>query len=366
MQQENKNDSVQLSSRYQQYMFAIGHLRGTSRPEVFPIGEESEKDTRRVGEEVSYCLDANYAKGTNTIKKGRRQIVQLNKPVHSNDRVYSEEGLSPTLNTMQGGNRQPFIKGESKIRRLTPKECERLQGLPDGHTEFGIDTCYHIRYNKDSNNIKKLDLCKQTTVKKLNSKNAQWKIVKENKLPISVTALCTIKDIKEQGQQRLLKEILKGIKSVSIAIVKSEKLEQWECVINITKCGDSMGTHFTWKINAVNQEVVGTLETGQENQSTELLWKNISEESLLQMKYHTTLTGLRPIIESVIYTFVQGLNMQLSINNLTVSSQNQLAVNVLSLRTESIVKESDSARYKMCGNAVTVNVVKEIIKSLIV
>lgn len=36
-------------------------------------------------------------------------IVQLNKPKHSNNRVYSPSGVSPALNTMQGGNRQPFI-----------------------------------------------------------------------------------------------------------------------------------------------------------------------------------------------------------------------------------------------------------------
>lgn len=161
-------------------IFIIGHLRGTSRPEVFPFGEESTEDTRRVGEEVAYCLDANYAKGTNTIKKGRRQIVQVNQPKHSNDRVYDPKGVSPTLNTMQGGNRQPFVKikeatkkgyaeateGDSinlsvpnsktrrgrvgkgvaqtldtgmhqhtlqggSIRRLTPTECMRLQGFPD-------------------------------------------------------------------------------------------------------------------------------------------------------------------------------------------------------------------------------------------
>ena len=126
-----------------------------------------------------------------------------------------------------------------------------------------------------------------------------------------------------------------------------------------------MGTHSIWKIKEKNQVAEDTSEIGQENQFTELSWKNISEESLLQMKYHTILMVLRPIIESVIYTFVQGLSIQLSINNLTVSSLNQLTMNVLSLRTESIVKLSDSARYKMCGNAVSVPVIKEIIKKII-
>lgn len=73
-------------------------------------------------------------------------IKQLNKPTHSNYRVYAEEGISPTLNTMQGGMRQPFIAltkkrtNEIKIRRLTPLECERLQGFPDQWTKGFSDT----------------------------------------------------------------------------------------------------------------------------------------------------------------------------------------------------------------------------------
>jgi DNA (cytosine-5)-methyltransferase 1 len=107
------------------------------------------------------------------------KCIQINKPLHSNNRVYSDEGLSPKLNTMQGGHRQPFIyvknatkKGyleayegdgvnleqtnsktrrgrvqeklaptlqcndargviekDMRIRKLTPKECFRLQGF---------------------------------------------------------------------------------------------------------------------------------------------------------------------------------------------------------------------------------------------
>ena len=48
----------------------------------------------------SFCIDANYHKGTsveNYLNKGRRQLVPDN----------------------------------TKIRKLTPTECERLQGVPD-------------------------------------------------------------------------------------------------------------------------------------------------------------------------------------------------------------------------------------------
>jgi len=62
-------------------VFIVGHLRGTPRPEVFPIGESSVQS-----------------------------VEQLNNPKHSNDRIYGTDGISPTLNTMQGGRRQPFIQ----------------------------------------------------------------------------------------------------------------------------------------------------------------------------------------------------------------------------------------------------------------
>ena len=51
---------------------------------------------------------------------------------HQSNTVYSSEGLSPALDTMQGGNRQPKILSEDiRIRKLTPLECWRLMGFDD-------------------------------------------------------------------------------------------------------------------------------------------------------------------------------------------------------------------------------------------
>ena len=48
-------------------------------------------------------------------------------------RVYGSDGLSLTLNTMEGGNRQPKVltPKDFRIRKLTPKECYRLMGFSD-------------------------------------------------------------------------------------------------------------------------------------------------------------------------------------------------------------------------------------------
>lgn len=47
--------------------------------------------------------------------------------------AYSEE-QSPTLEGGGGGNNKPALHYGMAVRRLTPTECERLQGMPDGHT----------------------------------------------------------------------------------------------------------------------------------------------------------------------------------------------------------------------------------------
>jgi len=163
----------------------VGHLRGECSGEVFPITGndrqtfESNKiivsrkqRTETSLQNISSTLTSHYRGSPDG--DGRPGIIQLNQPTHSNDRVYGTAGVSPTLNTMQGGNRQPFVKikknGEpkasqaiaatltggghsggnhsdmdllkfenSRIRRLTPKECERLQGFPDDWTKYGED-----------------------------------------------------------------------------------------------------------------------------------------------------------------------------------------------------------------------------------
>jgi DNA-cytosine methyltransferase len=55
--------------------------------------------------------------------------------------VYDISGIAPTLNTMQGGYREPIILDEktNKLRRLTSLECERLMGWKEDWTKYGIN-----------------------------------------------------------------------------------------------------------------------------------------------------------------------------------------------------------------------------------
>jgi site-specific DNA-cytosine methylase len=69
-------------------------------------------------------------------------IHEITKGVPQSQRVFSPEGVSMTLRAQTTGG-PDSIKvqvAKERVRRLTPVECERLQGFPDGHTEGVSDT----------------------------------------------------------------------------------------------------------------------------------------------------------------------------------------------------------------------------------
>lgn len=143
----------------------VGHLRGTARPKVFPIGGES--------------------RGTVA-----NEIKTANRPTHSSRRVYLAAGISPTLKararqdepgpplvlvpeatkkgyaearpgqainlshpnsktrrgrvsdispTIETSPQLYTLTVDNRVRRFTPKECERLQAFPDNWTEYGVE-----------------------------------------------------------------------------------------------------------------------------------------------------------------------------------------------------------------------------------
>nr|NIW13533.1 hypothetical protein [Candidatus Thorarchaeota archaeon]NIW51633.1 hypothetical protein [Candidatus Korarchaeota archaeon] len=187
-------------------VFIVGYPRGESRREIFPIRGD-EQEVRKVGSDISFCVDANYWKGPSPtgVKKSKRQLIQVGNvdtKGHNSlwGRVYDPEGLGVTLKAEGGGTgaktglykvalterrteeakriRRKKMKEEGKdwsprrgkelvprtdglgncltagqtkehlllegedeefrIRKLTPLECERLMGLPDEWTRYGI------------------------------------------------------------------------------------------------------------------------------------------------------------------------------------------------------------------------------------
>lgn len=164
-------------------VFIIGHLRGERTRRIFPLGGESQSTSSqsvvKIGnvnpsgngmngevyqvDGLAPTLTTNKGEGqkiaipvltpdrTDKRQNGRRfksdgepMFTLTAQDKHGiliagklpgnhdqNSRVYDPDGLAPTLSTMQGGGQEPKIMQNFRIRKLTPRECWRLQGFPD-------------------------------------------------------------------------------------------------------------------------------------------------------------------------------------------------------------------------------------------
>ena len=106
------------------------NIIGTTKPEFRTIGQR----------DLVYDKNGIMGALVATDYKQPKQIAEINQlgmlDIKGNEqvrRVYGANGISPTLNTMQGGNRQPkILEGlDYRIRKLTPRECFRLMGMRD-------------------------------------------------------------------------------------------------------------------------------------------------------------------------------------------------------------------------------------------
>ena len=94
---------------------------------------------------TAYCLDTENSQAIEV--DSNKDIIQIGNIVDTGNfdnpqrgRIYSEEGISPALNTCPGGGLEPKIIHKKRIRRLTPLECFRLQGFPDDFKKPCSDT----------------------------------------------------------------------------------------------------------------------------------------------------------------------------------------------------------------------------------
>lgn len=168
-------------------VFIVGHLRGTPRPEVFPIGGVNSKTIKQLTRNQSQANRVYDPSGTSVTlasqagglgaktglysvtvgyeneerKIGLREAQEANTitatsykgvnaanrnvviPVLTPDRVEKRQNGrrfktngEPSF-TLTGQDRHGVMVEDMAIRRLTPIECERLQGFPDRWTEFG-------------------------------------------------------------------------------------------------------------------------------------------------------------------------------------------------------------------------------------
>ena len=105
------------------------NIIGSTAPEFRTIGV---RDLVYKQESIVGALIATDYKQPKQILDNEINMLGL-LPIKGNEqvrRVYDPDGVSPTLNTMQGGNRQPKVQESTyRIRKLTPTECFLLMGF---------------------------------------------------------------------------------------------------------------------------------------------------------------------------------------------------------------------------------------------
>ena len=188
-------DSAEVVPQHRERIYIVGHLRGQRTRGVFPIQRQSKGSAKAKIKVIANDSKTNFGAANIVSDHGISKTVDATSYKHvprvaihqvgnylktssfggnpQRGRVYDTDGLSPTLNTMQGGNRQPQIivrpcltpdrakkrqngrrfkeNGEPAftvtvadrngvmlkngdvvaIRKLTPRECWRLQGFSD-------------------------------------------------------------------------------------------------------------------------------------------------------------------------------------------------------------------------------------------
>ena len=123
-------------------VFIIGCLRGQRRLQVFPIGELSgTDDAKQEPDETASvrCLGDIARNQSNMTIIRTLQGGGHSGGHHSGMTLLHTAFPDGARSRDENGKPQLLPIGYRRIRRLTPIECERLQGFPDNWTKYGID-----------------------------------------------------------------------------------------------------------------------------------------------------------------------------------------------------------------------------------
>ena len=144
-----------LNSKYfvpqnRERIFIIGHLRDRSSRKVFPLGDYDQQTTKKIKRVGGYSqcsavydtdgLSPTISACTHGYAIGNISVKDTTMVYMSNINANMKQRIQERTESWTLGTGTDFgIREGMRIRRLTPKECERLQGFPDNWT-IGSDT----------------------------------------------------------------------------------------------------------------------------------------------------------------------------------------------------------------------------------
>jgi DNA (cytosine-5)-methyltransferase 1 len=146
-----------LNSKYhvpqnRERLFIIGHLRGERTRQVFPLGDYDQKTNKK----INYIINSKHQQKrvigidsiASTLQTADTGLYAIGNILDKTSMIYisntnanmkqREQERDNTL-TLSTNSNEFGLKDGVRIRRLTPVECERLQGFPDNWTKYGVD-----------------------------------------------------------------------------------------------------------------------------------------------------------------------------------------------------------------------------------
>ena len=136
-------------------VFIEGYLGGESTGEVLSVRRNCSKNITKVNsfrdthrtftlskKQDNYVLEEKTVRLRESTSKGYKDVkvgdgIELSRSHCNTRRGVSHEDATGTLNTQEGS--WGTLDKDYRIRKLTPRECERLQAFPDDWTKYGKD-----------------------------------------------------------------------------------------------------------------------------------------------------------------------------------------------------------------------------------
>lgn len=361
---------------------------GNIEPKVFmQVRENTKQGYCEI--EQGECVDLEHE--NSKTRRGRKMQDKAN-AVKTTNEFYQLMG-NVKLHKVENG--QIEIKGKKYpvklkdgyyvIRKLTVRECARLQTIPEWY-EFQWAEHYEQQFGKE------VDICNYAKLKaainllqteKLNSainincdlfgmvqqnsqgqlltiqKNAKQKDATGNSKQLSVTVYCTTKDGNENNQ--LTKQ-----KCALYVENRWDTTDATKCAVSIINNGYSTETlYITKNENLSLMEIlnVNTSKQMTEDGFIELLRRRYLEENSMQKKLYIISTLTNWIILRTIYMCATIKPTWLSIDSLNDWQHHSLTKDLLSLKMGTMSGLSNSSSYKCIGNGWTIEVIMHLIRA---
>ena len=135
-------------------IYLVGYIGEGCEGQIFPISETNCNFTKKIRNKTRKSTSKQNTH-TRTISSRIHKMgsddtyIKVNDKVinplkgatnygwHLEQNIYDKKSMTRSLKSTEGSGNKPKVIIKDLIRRLTPIECERLQGFPDNWTKYG-------------------------------------------------------------------------------------------------------------------------------------------------------------------------------------------------------------------------------------